>query len=58
MTLWLVFTKVISYQQLQKDRFNSIMSPIQTCMEWGYGKIVQYWAFVDFKKQMKYSGSG
>ena len=22
-------------------------------MEWGYDKIVCYWAFVDFKKQMK-----
>ncbi len=35
------------------ERFNSIMCPIRTCMEWGYGKIVQQWAFVDFKKQMK-----
>ena len=35
------------------ERFNSVMCPIRTCVEWGYGKIVQYWAFVDFKKQMK-----
>ena len=35
------------------EAFNSIMCPIRTCVEWGYDKIVCYWAFVDFKKQMK-----
>jgi len=33
--------------------FNSVMCPIRTCVEWGYEKIVRYWAFLDFKKQMK-----
>ena len=33
--------------------FNSVMCPIRTCVEWGYEKIVRFWAFLDFKKQMK-----
>jgi hypothetical protein len=35
------------------EAFNRVMCPIRTCVEWGYEKIVRYWAFVDFKKQMK-----
>ncbi len=35
------------------EKFNSVMCPIWICVEWGYGKIVQFWAFADFKKQMK-----
>jgi hypothetical protein len=35
------------------EAFNRVMCPIRTCVEWGYAKIVRYWAFVDFKKQMK-----
>jgi hypothetical protein len=33
--------------------FNSIMIPIRTSVEWGYEKIVRYWAFLDYKKAMK-----
>jgi len=33
--------------------FNAVMCPIPTAVEWGYEKVVQYWAFLDFKKQMK-----
>jgi hypothetical protein len=33
--------------------FNSVMCPIRTSVEWGYEKVVRYWAFLDFKKQMK-----
>jgi hypothetical protein len=33
--------------------FNKIVCPLQTSVEWGYEKIVKYWAFLDFKKQMK-----
>ena len=33
--------------------FNAVMCPIRTSVEWGYEKIVRYWAFLDFKKQMK-----
>jgi hypothetical protein len=32
------------------EAFNRVMCPIRTCVEWGYAKIMQYWAFVDFKK--------
>jgi hypothetical protein len=33
--------------------FNGVMCLIQTCVDWGCKKIVQYWAFLDFTKQMK-----
>ncbi len=33
--------------------FNTVMCPIRTSVEWGYEKVVRYWAFLDFKKQMK-----
>ncbi len=33
--------------------FNRVMCPIRTCVEWRCEKIVRYWAFVDFKKQIK-----
>ncbi|KAI8819055.1 uncharacterized protein EV422DRAFT_131203 [Fimicolochytrium jonesii] len=26
------------------------MSAVRTCVEWGFGKIIQLWAFVDFAK--------
>jgi hypothetical protein len=38
------------------ERFNGVMCSIRTCIEWGYHKIVHYWAFVDFKKQKKAAG--
>ena len=38
--------------------FNAVMSPIQTSVEWGFEKIVKYWAFLDFKKGMKIQKSG
>jgi hypothetical protein len=37
----------------ESQLFNQTISPVRTCVEWGYEKIVKYWAFVDFKKQMK-----
>jgi hypothetical protein len=33
--------------------FHAVMCPICTSVEWGYKKVVRYWAFLDFKKQMK-----
>jgi hypothetical protein len=33
--------------------FNAVMYPIRTSVEWGYEKVVRYWAVLDFKKQMK-----
>ncbi len=38
--------------------FNKIVWPLRTSVEWGYEKIVKYWAFLDFKKQMKIEKSG
>jgi hypothetical protein len=35
------------------EAFNRVMCSHRTCVEWGYAKIVQYWAFIDFHKQMK-----
>jgi hypothetical protein len=32
------------------EAFNRVMCPLRTCVEWGYSKIVLYWAFVDFHK--------
>jgi hypothetical protein len=33
--------------------FNSALSPIRTEVEWGYEKIVQDWAMIDFKKNIQ-----
>jgi hypothetical protein len=38
--------------------FNAVMCPIWTSVEWGYEKVVCYWAFLDFKKQMKIQQCG
>jgi hypothetical protein len=38
--------------------FNNIVCPLRTSVEWGYEKIIKYWAFLDFKKQMKIGRSG
>jgi hypothetical protein len=42
-------------QELPPDRqaFNATYSPMRTCVEWGYEKVVRHWAYIDFKKQMK-----
>lgn len=33
--------------------YNSAMSAARICVEWGYAKVVKYFAFVDFKKNLK-----
>ncbi|CAM1298097.1 Uncharacterised protein r2_g751 [Pycnogonum litorale] len=33
--------------------FNTKMSRVRQCVEWGFGKIIQYFAFLDFKKNLK-----
>jgi hypothetical protein len=38
--------------------FNNIVYPLHTSVEWGYEKIMKYWAFLDLKKQMKIGKSG
>ena len=36
-----------------EQNFNEAMSAVRTSVEWGYGKIVKYFAFVDFSKNLK-----
>ena len=36
-----------------EQHFNEDMSKVRTSVEWGYGKIIQYFAFMDFKKNLK-----
>lgn len=37
----------------QEQEFNKLMSQVRTCVEWTFGKLCQYFAFVDFKKNNK-----
>lgn len=41
--------------QLTNDQrqFNSRMSKVRTSVEWGFGKITQNFAYLDFKKNLK-----
>lgn len=36
-----------------EQQFNRDMSAVRTSVEWGYGKIIQYFAFMDFSKNLK-----
>ena len=36
-----------------QQEFNSQMSKVRTCVEWGFWKICQLFAFLDFKKNLK-----
>ena len=38
---------------LQEQEFNKSMSQVRICVEWTFGKLCQYFAFVDFKKNNK-----
>lgn len=37
----------------RQDAFNSSMSSVRTAVEWGFGLVVNNWAFVDFPKNNK-----
>ncbi len=37
----------------QQEQFNTLMSPLRSSVEWGYGKIIGLFAFVDFHKNQK-----
>lgn len=37
----------------EQHRFNTKMSKLRICVEWSFGKIVQQFAFIDFKKNQK-----
>ena len=36
-----------------EQNFNAAMSAVRTSVEWGNGKIIKYFAFLDFSKNMK-----
>lgn len=36
-----------------EQSFNEAMSAVRTSVEWGYGKIIKYFAFLDFSKNLK-----
>ncbi len=38
---------------VEQQNFNAIMSAVRESVEWTFGKIIQYFAFVDFKKNLK-----
>ena len=36
-----------------QERFNQSMSDVRETVEWSFGEITTYWAFTDFKKNLK-----
>lgn len=36
-----------------QQAFNTAMSYVRSTVEWTFGEIVRYWAFLDFKKNLK-----
>ena len=36
-----------------QQQFNRDMSEVRVCVEWGFGKIAQYFAYLDFQKNLK-----
>lgn len=34
-------------------QWNTAMSKIRICVEWGFKDIIQYWTFLDFRQKMK-----
>lgn len=38
---------------IQEEEFNRRMSAVRTSVEWGFGKITQYFAYLDFRKNLK-----
>jgi hypothetical protein len=37
----------------EQAHWNTMMSKVRECVEWGFGDIVRYWSFLDFKASMK-----
>ena len=48
--LWRMYKGVMSAVQ---RAFNKDMSPERVTAEWGFGKIVQLWPFLDYRKKNK-----
>ncbi len=38
----------------QQESFNKNMSSMRECVEWEFGKIVRYWAYLDLKKILNF----
>lgn len=36
-----------------QEEFNTIMSKLRICVEWGFAKIVNLWAFIGYKRNLK-----
>ena len=37
-----------------QKQFSRYMSEVRVSVEWGFGKIIQYFAFLDFQKNLKF----
>ena len=37
----------------EQQQFNTAMGKVHFCVEWGFGEIIQQFAFLDFKKNQK-----
>ena len=37
----------------EQKRFNRDMSKVRVCVEWGFGKIMQYFSYLDYRKNLK-----
>src|SRR4051812_37404856 len=48
MSIWLVYLGAV----LQEE-FNRRMSLVRVSVEWCFGKVLQYFAFIDYKKNLK-----
>jgi len=48
--LWRLYKGVMSAVQ---RAFNADMSPARVSVEWGFGKIVDLWPFLDYRKKLK-----
>ena len=44
-------------ENAQNRANNRKMSKVRECVEWGFGKIVNLWAFLDFKKNLQIHSS-
>ena len=56
----LIYNHIINFREFagaqvteQQAQFNKSMSKVRECVEWGFGKVVGTFAFVDFKKNQK-----
>ena len=46
--LWRMYKGAMTVGQYM---FNTTMSPVRVTVEWGFGKIVKLWPFLDYRKK-------